>query len=48
MEEVIELSLALVHLHRHTPDLELKQIASICIGWMDCRKAKGNVEVHNH
>ena len=40
-EEFVELGLSLVHLHKHTPDLELMEIASICIGWMDYRKSIG-------
>lgn len=40
MEEVLELALALVGKHEHTPELELKQIASIAIGWLRYRAAR--------
>jgi hypothetical protein len=35
--EFIELGFALCALHRHSPDWELEQIASICINWLDKR-----------
>lgn len=40
--EFIELALALVGLHRHAPDTELRQIASICMNWMEYRKDRHN------
>lgn len=46
LEEVIELGLSLAHLHRHPPELELKQIASISIGWMDYIKSKKPYDEH--
>lgn len=39
MEEVLELALALEGKHEHTPELELKQIGSIAIGWLRMRRA---------
>ena len=35
MQEVFELALALNGLHKDDPLLELRQIASICINWME-------------
>jgi len=35
MEEVAELTLALEGKHEHTPDLELTEIAGICINWIE-------------
>lgn len=35
--EVIELSMSLVGLHRHTVDLELDQIATIAMNWRELR-----------
>lgn len=35
LEEFCELGLSLLRVHKHPPELELKQIASIAIGWMD-------------
>lgn len=34
LKEVIELMLTLMGLHRHTPEHEMTQIASICGNWM--------------
>lgn len=34
-QEVTELFLALLRLHRHKPELELIQIASICLNWLN-------------
>ena len=38
MEEIIELGLALVGQHNHSPEHEMAQISSICINWIDKRK----------
>lgn len=38
MEEVFELALSLLGLHRHGPDIELAQIASIAMNFMEKRK----------
>jgi hypothetical protein len=40
LEEFIELFLSLLRLHRHPPELELKQISAISIGWMDYIKSR--------
>jgi len=37
VEEVVELGLALVGLHRHTPEYELYQVASIAMNWLEKR-----------
>lgn len=37
MEEVAELALSLQGKHVHTPELELREIASIAINWLDMR-----------
>ena len=37
MQEMGELAGALVESHQHTPDHELKQIAAICLNWLDMR-----------
>ena len=36
-EEVIELSLSLLGLHRHSPEYELRQIGAIAANWIDKR-----------
>ena len=36
-QEVWELFWALLGLHKHTPDVELKQIAGICTNWLEKR-----------
>lgn len=41
LEEVGELALALIGLHRHTPEVELTQIAGICINWIEKRSKNG-------
>ena len=38
IQEIGELSGALIGRHHHTPDMELRQIAAICINWLDYRK----------
>jgi len=38
IEEVIELGLALLGLHRHSPEYEMAQISSICMNWMEKRE----------
>lgn len=43
LEEFCELGLSLLRLHRHAPEYELKQIASISIGWMDYIRWKQTV-----
>ncbi len=40
LEEVGELVLSLVGLHRHSPEVELRQIASIAINWLEKRNSK--------
>jgi hypothetical protein len=37
LEEVVELILSLIGLHRHKPDYELRQISSIAANWIDKR-----------
>lgn len=37
-EEIIELTFALVGLHRHSPDTELAQIAAIALNWLELRE----------
>ena len=36
-EEVEELTQSLAGKHEHTPEIELRQIASICLNWLDMR-----------
>jgi len=36
-EEFCELLLSLIGLHRHAPDVELRQIAAICMNWLEMR-----------
>ncbi len=46
-QEFCELIFALAGLHRHSPDLELKQISSIGLNWLEYReqlRAKGLIE----
>jgi hypothetical protein len=38
--EFVELALALVGLPGHDPEIELRQIAAICMNWMEYRKDK--------
>lgn len=38
MGEVGELAMALVGEHEDSPDWELKQIASICMNWLEMRE----------
>lgn len=40
LEEVLELGLSLLGLHKDRPEHELKQIAAICINWWDYRHQK--------
>jgi len=40
LEEVWELLLALVGLHRHSPDWELRQIAAIAMNWLEMREER--------
>jgi hypothetical protein len=40
LEEVRELQDALEGKHKHPPDLELMQIAAICMNWLDMRQSK--------
>ena len=37
LEEVVELALSLVGLHGDPPEHELRQVASICLNWLDLR-----------
>lgn len=38
LEEVWELALALVGLHRHSPEVELRQISAIAMNWLEKRE----------
>jgi hypothetical protein len=38
LEEFVELGLSLVGLHKDPPDLELRQIAAICLNWLEMRE----------
>lgn len=40
LEEVCELSLSLIGLHRHSPEIELRQIAAIAMNWLEKRATK--------
>jgi hypothetical protein len=40
LEEFIELGLSLIGLHKHKPELELSQIAAICLNWLEMRAEK--------
>ena len=40
VEEVFELGFALLRLHRHSPNHELRGIASVCINWIEYRYEK--------
>lgn len=40
-EEVRELQCALFGVHEHTPEWELRQIASIALNWLDMRADRG-------
>lgn len=40
LEEVYELSLSLIGLHRHLPETELRQIATIAMNWLEKRATK--------
>lgn len=45
IEEVAELGMSLEGEHEHVPELELTQIASICINWMEKREGEnGNID----
>lgn len=37
LEEFVELALSLAGLHRHAPEVELRQIAAIAINWLEKR-----------
>ena len=39
MEEVGELASALNGRHEHTPELELMQVATLCLNWLDMRES---------
>ena len=41
LEEVSELLLALVGLHHHSPDWEMRQIATIAMNWLERREEQG-------
>jgi NTP pyrophosphatase (non-canonical NTP hydrolase) len=45
MQEVGELASALVGDHADSPDLELCEIASICLNWLDMRASKEQIGV---
>jgi hypothetical protein len=38
VEEIGELASALVGHHEHSPDYELRQIAAICMNWLEYRE----------
>lgn len=38
VEEVAELGQSLVGKHEHPPEIELRQIAAICLNWLDMRE----------
>jgi hypothetical protein len=38
LQEVFELIGTLLHVHKDSPDWELRQIASICANWMEKRQ----------
>ena len=40
LEEVGELGASLANDHEHSPDYELKQIASICVNWLEKRNSE--------
>lgn len=40
-EEVLELTAALGGKHEHSPDVELRQIASIALNWLNMRRVHG-------
>ncbi len=44
LEEMWELALALIGLHRHSPDSELRQIAAIAMNWLEKRACKAAPE----
>ena len=39
-EEVAELAQSLEGKHEHTPEHELRQIASICLNWLEMRQER--------
>ena len=48
IEEVAELVLSVHGKHNHSPDIELKQIASICLNWLEMREGVSkNKSIHN-
>ena len=42
-EELGELSGALLGRHEHSPEIELRQIAGICINWLEYRASRQSV-----
>jgi hypothetical protein len=42
--EVAELGGAIIGTHEHSPEHELKQIASICLNWLERRAERGFVD----
>jgi hypothetical protein len=38
LEEIAELILSIHGKHNHSPDVELRQIASICLNWLEMRE----------
>ena len=42
LEEIGELTLSLLGLHKHPPEVELTQIAAICINWLEMREGMVN------
>jgi len=47
LEEVIELGLSLLGLHKDTPEYEIAQIASIAINWKKHRQAQTSNDFDN-
>ena len=45
LEEVGELILSLIGLHRHSPEYELRQISTIAANWIDKRAADAQNEM---
>lgn len=44
LEEFVELGLSLAGLHKHRPELELSQIAAICLNWLEMREERTESE----
>lgn len=44
-EEVVELALALMGIHKDKPEWELMQIAAICLNWLDMEAGESKDEI---